>query len=599
MASTPPHTEFGPWNPGIKSELPAAYLPLSTMFRDENVFTSLNEAQEMSDFCGLPPFALVAFRPERLVVHELLIRVTANLSVPEGQTPDDLGVNFRQITATILNGYIIPHLTEITARFEKVRSDARDWISSDLARQLSPERPRQSDPQRGGWLSRLWRGGAVERQRRPDPAERERSALTEWERRAVDSSDALERACCEALGEVVSAIIRRRGQLLGDTGLVANLALTLVCNRYGSTVIGEALEPHICEAASQENYHLLPAQAQPVVMNVKGASASGKSTMRRSQRSLAERLGIPWDDFAVISPDIWRKFLLDYDALGEAYKYAGTMSGHELEIIDRKLDSYMAAKAARGEMSHLLIDRFRFDSFAPETEDREPSKLLTRFGHLIYMFFMITPPEATVERAWKRGLRVGRYKAVDDLLDHNIEAYTGMPQLFFTWALRTKKRVHYEFLDNSVAEGEQPRTVAFGWNGEMNILDLKALIDVERFRKVNVDARAPDEVRDPERMSPERNTDFLRQCARRIPALNLADADSGVIYARIEQGNCVWCDETRLCEAAADPDTRAAIAALGIEPAAGVGQSMGPPPILTPEHSDTLGTWGGRAQTGG
>ena len=108
--------------------------------------------------------------------------------------------------------------------------------------------------------------------------------------------------------------------------------------------------------------------------------------------------------------------------------------------------------------------------------------MLTRFGDLVYMFFMITPPEMTVERAWTRGLKVGRYKAVEDLLAHNIEAYAGMPELFFTWALIAGKKVHYEFLDNSVAAGRPPRTVAFGWNGEMTVLDIESMIDIERFR---------------------------------------------------------------------------------------------------------------------
>ena len=36
-----------------------------------------------------------------------------------------------------------------------------------------------------------------------------------------------------------------------------------------------------------------------------------------------------------------------------------------------------------------------------------------------------------------------------------------MPNLFFTWALRTRKLVHFEFLDNSVRFGERPRTIAF------------------------------------------------------------------------------------------------------------------------------------------
>ena len=50
-------------------------------------------------------------------------------------------------------------------------------------------------------------------------------------------------------------------------------------------------------------------------------------------------------------------------------------------------------------MSHLLIDRFRFDTFAPAS-DVAGSNLLTRFGSLVYLFFLITPPDATVERAW-------------------------------------------------------------------------------------------------------------------------------------------------------------------------------------------------------
>src|SRR5213076_670413 len=106
-------------------------------------------------------------------------------------------------------------------------------------------------------------------------------------------------------------------------------------------------------------YALLPRQAHPVVMNTKGPSASGKSTLRPLQRKLAGEIGVKWSEFALISPDIWRKQLLDYATLGSAYKYAGAFTGEELEIVDQKLDRYMAGKAERGDMSHLLIDRFR------------------------------------------------------------------------------------------------------------------------------------------------------------------------------------------------------------------------------------------------
>ena len=209
-----------------------------------------------------------------------------------------------------------------------------------------------------------------------------------------------------------------------------------------------------------------------MVMNLKGPSAAGKSTIRPLQKALAGRIGVPWSEFALISPDIWRKLLLDYGTLGAAYKYGGAFTGEELRIVDQKLDRYMARKAQRGRMSHLLIDRFRFDSFAPDS-DEAGSNLLTRFGQIVYLFCLITPPAALVERAWNRGLAVGRYKAVDDTLAHSVEAYSGMPQLFFTWVQRGDKQVHFEFLDNSVRQGEDPRTVAFGWNDVLNVLDIE------------------------------------------------------------------------------------------------------------------------------
>jgi hypothetical protein len=299
----------------------------------------------------------------------------------------------------------------------------------------------------------------------------------------------------------------------------------------------------------------------------------------------------------LISPDIWRKYLLDYGSLGGDYKYAGTLTGKELAIVDQKLDRYMAQKAERGGISHLLIDRFRFDSFASDSEEAG-SNLLTRFGHDVYMFFLVTPPHVTVERSWKRGLDVGRFKAVDDLLAHNIEAYTGMPELFFTWALRTGKTVHYEFLDNSVPEGELPRTIAFGWNGEMNVLDVKAMLDIDRYRKIDINAKRPDDVYgDARAMAAGANTAFLIQCARRLPAVNFAERDTGRVYARLESGTLVSTDPGLLSHALTDADVRAALVAVApaiASPTLGAGAFPTPnPDVLCADRFRTLGRWGG------
>jgi hypothetical protein len=552
---------YGAWNPGLESELPRELLPLATIFRRENVSTSVTKAFELSDYCGLPPQELVAFRAERLIIHELLVRVTADLAVPDGTDYEDLGRNFREIAATILRKYTAAHFEQLKQLFAEARSAASVIIAGQLTELFS----RRSKPAPDVHKTRRWRRpfGLTWRKQLAPSAEtteqHEQRILLEWSRKAQHAHDRLSESCFRSLDRVATAVTARRGRLFADKELLADLALTLVCNDVGSEMIGDAIAEFVRAAAVHEGYRPLSPQDRPVIMNVKGASASGKSTMRPLQRILAKKLGLPWEDFALISPDIWRKFLLDYDSLGSAYKYAGTLTGHELEIIDKKLDRHMAMKAAKGETSHLLIDRFRFDSFV---EGGESTRLLTRFGELVYMFFMITPPEMTVERAWKRGLRVGRYKAVEDLLAHNVEAYTGMPELFFTWALDPRRRVHYEFLDNSVAEGSLPRTVAFGWNGEMTILDIKGVLDIDRFRKINIRAKKSEEVYVDAAPAPERHVAFLQRCVRLIPIINFADRASGRVYARLEQGQWRWRDEALFSRALADPDTKAGIDAI-------------------------------------
>jgi hypothetical protein len=587
-------TEYGPWNPGLKSQLPREFLPLATIYRPENVFTSVGDAHERSDFTGLEPEDHVTFRPERLVVHEVLIRVTADLSVPDGPNYEDLGINFRRMVHTILSTYVAPHIDDIVRAYAELDAKVTAWLEDELrASVFAPSTPAARQTQAPRWKTLLGFGrnrkasGAIE-----TIEAKEQRILKQWQEKAEATDDALSETAYRVLIRLAQALRIKYGRIRADQQLLTSLARAMICNEYGSNMVGRMIEPHFRSAVEREGWRLLPAQDRPVVMNVKGASASGKSTMRPLQRQLAERLGIPWTDFAVISPDIWRKYLLEYESLGEATRYAGTLTGHELEIIDRKLDRYMAQKAEEGGISHLLIDRFRFDSFAEDPDEEEGSRLLTRFGHLVYMFFMITPPDATVERAWTRGLQFGRYKAVDDLLAHNIEAYTGMPRLFFTWAAKQDKSVHYEFLDNSVPDGQTPKTIAFGWNGEMNVLDTKCLLDVERYRKINVDARDPAAVYpDADTMAPERNTGFLEECARRIPALNFVDRDNGRVYARLEAGQLRWADPQLLSSAIEDPDTRAGLLALAPRARERAGNGRGEPQRLERDRVHTLGQW--------
>jgi len=86
------------------------------------------------------------------------------------------------------------------------------------------------------------------------------------------------------------------------------------------------------------------------------------------------------------------------------------------------------------------------------------------------------------------------------------------------------------------------------------------MLDVERYRRVNIEAKAPELLyRDQTLLEPERNTAFLRQCVERFRAVNFADQATGRVYLRLELGRPVWADLDSLERALADRDTRAGL----------------------------------------
>jgi hypothetical protein len=525
--------KFDAWNPGLSSEIPGRILPLVTLYRQENSDTDYPTAKEASEFWGLETHKVIAFKVSRLVVHELLVRVTADLYVPDGPSYEELGINLRNMVGKIQNEYIQHRMSELEQKFAHFRQDVEQKISTILDSDIYNRASASPAKENARFFTRFFRKEA-----KPIQLELpEILALADWQEYVSASKDAFDLACYESLLALVGSMVGKRGRLIADKDMICRFAANLICNNYGSQMIGKWIEPIIAEAVKNEGYRFLPYQKSPFFMNVKGASAAGKSTIRPLQRKLAGRLNLPWEDFALVSPDYWRKFLLDYDSLGDDFKYAAMLTGQELEIIDKKLDKHMATKAAKAEMPHLLIDRFRFDSFTPSHNRQKESTLISRFGDTVYLFFVITSPGETVERAWARGGKTGRYKAVDDLLFHNIEAYTGMPQLFFSWVTTTKQKIHFEFLDNDVPLGELPRTVAFGWNDKITILDMECMQRINHFQNINIEARRPEDVF---LKDEKQKGDFIKTCVDKIENVTFADHKTAKIYGQTYAGKLVY-----------------------------------------------------------
>ncbi len=555
--------EFSAWNPGIESEIPKACRELETIYNPANVFTRLDDINQLSIETGLSPEELIAFRPHRLVLHELIVRITADIVVREGENEEDLGINFRNIANLIFSQYIIPALMQIEHGFDTMRTRIEDMARIELEKALLPPVPAAKP--KSTLLASLFRTAP-----KPPTAplqtrqEREFELINNFKTLGLAADDELSAAVYRSLYRVLGAIATTRGFLGNDPAYLCDICVRHACNYLGSREIGAKVGVLVNKAIDAEGYDRIADAEIPILLSLKGASAAGKSSLRPMLSEMMSQLGIEEQGFGTISPDIWRRMLIDYEALGAVHKYAGRFSSHEVNIIDNKLDHYIRAKAdSRQSIPHLMVDRFRFDSFASEKITRVLHRTYVRYIDTMYMYFVVTPPEATVERGWERGQVRGRYKAVEDFLGHCIEAYAGMPKLLFKWTSHKTPTYFFEFLDNSVPKGTYPLLIARGTQGKMQIYQLRSLIDIERYQRINVLATRPEEVAAPaEQQQVANNLGFFKQCIKRFALIEFIDRQSETCFLAIRSGSFDVCDAALLQPNLADDSLREMLAQL-------------------------------------
>jgi hypothetical protein len=530
--------EFSAWNPGIESEIPTTLRALETIYDSANVFTGLDEVNQLARETGLNPEELIAFRPHRLVLHELIVRVTADIVVREGENEEDLGIHFRGIANQIFSQYIIPGLMQIEHGFDTMHTRIEDLVSVELALALRPE-TKTATAKTSRWTR--WFKPAAKPPAKPvlTRQEREFELINSFKQRGLASNDDLSAAVFRSLYRILGAIATTRGFIGNDPDYLREICVRHACNYLGSREIGRQVGSLVNRAIETEGYDRIDDAEKPILISLKGASASGKSSLRPMLSEMMAALGIEEHGYGTISPDIWRRMLIDYEALGEHHKYAGRFTSHEVNIIDTKLDHYIRGKAdSRNSIPHLMVDRFRFDSFASEKVTRVLHRTYVRYIDTMYMYFVVTPPAATVERGWERGQVRGRYKSVEDFLGHCIEAYAGMPKLLFKWTSNKTPTYFFEFLDNSVPKGNYPELIARGTQGKMQIFQLHSLIDIERYQRINVLATCPEQVAaPPEQLRVANNLGFLKQCIKRFALIEFIDKSSERCYLDIRGGS--------------------------------------------------------------
>jgi hypothetical protein len=558
------NTQYSAWNPGIETQIPRELRELETIYHPTNVSSSIDEVNQLALETGLSPEELVVFKPDRLALHELIVRVNADIVILEGEHEEDLGINFRSVVHKIMHEYISSHLAEIEQTFQTLNEKVHSMLNKELSESLFPE---VEPPAKPSLLGRLFKTSKKPLRPGESTQERQLRIIASFKDRGLKADDPLEAAMFRSLYRVLGSIVSKRGYLGKDQKMLVDLIASHVCSRYGSRLIGRQIDPWVQQAVETEAYALIPDAQNPIIISLKGTSAAGKSSLRPMLGKMINKLGIEDDGYGTISPDIWRRLLLDYDSLGEGYKYAGRLTSYEVIIIDAKLDHYIRGKAHhRNATPHLVVDRFRFDSFTSEKIARILHNTYARYTDTMYMFFVVTPPQATVERGWERGLVRGRYKSVEDFLGHCVEAYAGMPKLLFKWLAHQKPTFIFEFLDNSVGLGTYPISIARGTQSKMDIFNPVAFIDIERYQKINIMADSPEAIfPEPTVLEIAKNTSFLKQCIRKIERIRFVDLDSDREYVSANDGKFAISDSELFNSKLLDADLKSIFLAIAPE----------------------------------
>ena len=117
-----------------------------TLFRPENSHVAYEQAKEAADFSGLAVEQLCELKVSRLVTHEVLIRVTADLSVPDGPSYEYLGLQLRGMADCIYRNHMLPKMTKIETGFAAIRQRAEDKISVACGRNVCLEKFQVKNP---------------------------------------------------------------------------------------------------------------------------------------------------------------------------------------------------------------------------------------------------------------------------------------------------------------------------------------------------------------------------------------------------------------------------------------------------------------------
>lgn len=412
----------------------------------DNQKVGYRDAQELAELHLLTkelPKNLVAFRPERLALHEIISAVTTKI-----RCKDDTKLDNDEVLQKIVNSIshdIKPQLSDAEARLDAMREKISAETAAIVKKMIANE---------------------------PIPPEERPDYFADIQKYydAFSKSDV-------KIGE------QKPGYNL-EAAVVAKVT-DVVYTKIATKEIGKIVNDHIDHLIKDNVFEPLqiPAANERQTFMVCGGPASGKGSSVYALERSAEKSGIKWEDVAKINTDAYKPLLLQADTVvPELYSQ---LAQEEASLVNAKTQEKLKQLAEAGKAPHVLFDQVFVgpDQLKIAKINQGETKVMVVSTEVI----------DAVERSYSRGTQTGRFENTTGILNCHKNMTKQLPDRV---AELHKENVSMRIVDNNVERGKAPITIADidCYNGHIQIYDDEKMDRFIAKTTINPNAISKDEV---------------------------------------------------------------------------------------------------------
>lgn len=378
-----------------------------TILNQKNVYRDIQELAEIYFITRDLPKNLAAFKPERLVLHEVIANVMTKIRVE-----DDDENSFKRIV-----DFVYKSLTHEIKSLSKSLNSIRDELEQEVNILVK---------------AALDNGELLDYQGKFSTYLPEIQTCFD---KIIKEKDIKGKEC----GKYKS------GFTFNDV-MTARI-VDIIYNKIAEEKINPLVEKHIDKVLPQQKIPTTSTTGDMLLLMVAGGQASGKGTSVKILKESVERISMSWENFAKFNTDAIKSLMLTNEKV-EA-EFFSQLTQDEASLVNMKAQTIVKKRAQQHNAPNIFFDQVYVG--------QDQLNIVKANGGKAKVIIVSTEIVDAIERSYKRGENIGRFEHTINILLAHRNMTNQLPD-----RLQENDGQDFEIriVDNNVKQGEQPAVVA-------------------------------------------------------------------------------------------------------------------------------------------